>query len=270
MSLESRLEHRKSLLARAILSLPAGASSSLMNLDPEILFSRQPRPCDWCGKMLTDINGTSIRGGLRRFCNQSCSTRWWMQFPEFKAKSNTPESHGKSGEGRRRFLASGTPEALAQIDRIRKLKPSKDINVRKKMSRRLEEIGHRPPIRGGNGKGPTRTESMLMGFLPGWLPMTVTTGMGRKGLGYPGHYKLDLADPNRKIAIELDGMSHRLLSRREQDRRKDEFLRSKGWIVLRFWNQEIIDWIDSGMSEENSVSMTFRQHGIVPSQSGES
>jgi hypothetical protein len=59
------------------------------------------------------------------------------------------------------------------------------------------------------------------------------------GSGWPTHYKIDIANPKEMVAIEVDGHSHDCLSRKEQDARKDMFLTSKGWKVLRFSNQQI-------------------------------
>jgi len=43
------------------------------------------------------------------------------------------------------------------------------------------------------------------------------------------------------LAIEIDGNSHCLLSRQAQDRKKENFLKSLGWTVLRFTNQQVIE-----------------------------
>lgn len=43
-----------------------------------------------------------------------------------------------------------------------------------------------------------------------------------------------------KLAIEADGGSHNSIERQAQDAKKDELLRSLGWTVLRFTNQQIL------------------------------
>jgi very-short-patch-repair endonuclease len=58
----------------------------------------------------------------------------------------------------------------------------------------------------------------------------------RKPPLYPHCYKLDLANLEMKMGIELDGGSHLTLTRREQDQKKDALLRSLGWKVLRLKN----------------------------------
>ncbi|MFV9511794.1 endonuclease domain-containing protein [Tepidibacillus sp. LV47] len=52
---------------------------------------------------------------------------------------------------------------------------------------------------------------------------------------YPmGKYRIDIALPQNKIAIECDGHQfHSSKEAKERDKRKDKFLRSKGWKVIR-------------------------------------
>lgn len=50
-----------------------------------------------------------------------------------------------------------------------------------------------------------------------------------------GKYRIDLALPAHKIAIECDGRAyHSTLEQRAHDRRKNAYLRKHGWKVLRF------------------------------------
>ena len=50
----------------------------------------------------------------------------------------------------------------------------------------------------------------------------------------PNHYKIDVANPNRKIAVEIDGGSHNGANRKTADARKDSRLAALGWRVLRY------------------------------------
>jgi hypothetical protein len=118
--------------------------------------------------------------------------------------------------------------------------PMKCNATRVKMSKTLKEINHQPPWRGGNGTGPTKMEVQLHSQLPwGWLLNYIEPTKIPRGNGYPTHYKLDIANPLRKIAVEIDGGSHYALTRRAQDEKKSKFLESRGWSVLRFTNDEI-------------------------------
>jgi len=48
-----------------------------------------------------------------------------------------------------------------------------------------------------------------------------------------GKWFIDFADSNKKLALEIDGKQHNLLERQASDKKKDEYLKSNGWKVLR-------------------------------------
>lgn len=54
-----------------------------------------------------------------------------------------------------------------------------------------------------------------------------------------GPYVVDFASLRPKIVIELDGDTHGSEAGKQADARRDEFLKSEGFLVLRFWNSEI-------------------------------
>lgn len=60
----------------------------------------------------------------------------------------------------------------------------------------------------------------------------------------PHCYKVDLASPNHKLAIEVDGNTHKLKKWRFLDSRKTAVLNALGWTVLRFWNSEVLEESD--------------------------
>jgi len=58
-----------------------------------------------------------------------------------------------------------------------------------------------------------------------------------------GNYIVDFCAPRRKLIIELDGSQH--LEQQEYDQERSSFLKSKGYRVLRFWNNDVLNNIDS-------------------------
>ena len=109
-----------------------------------------------------------------------------------------------------------------------------------RMTATLKRIGHRPPVQGGNGHVIPDPVLRLLPLLTGFsVEVAIPTGRPR-GSGYPTSYKVDLGNAERKVAIEVDGKSHGLLSRKEQDRKKDVLLGSLGWTVIRFTNEEVM------------------------------
>ncbi len=132
--------------------------------------------------------------------------------------------------------AAMTPaKRLACSQRMRANNPMRLASTRNRVSVSLKARGHKPPVRGGNGRGPTVPEKKLSRALRWPLNVIVPTGAPR-GTGYPTCYKIDLGSKRWKLAIEVDGPSHNCPSRRAQDRKKERFLKSRGWTVLRFTN----------------------------------
>lgn len=56
----------------------------------------------------------------------------------------------------------------------------------------------------------------------------------------PNSYKADLAMASMKLAIELDGRSHRTAESEKRDRKKELALGLLGWAVIRFSNQDVL------------------------------
>lgn len=58
-----------------------------------------------------------------------------------------------------------------------------------------------------------------------------------------GNYVADFCAPRKKIIIELDGSQH--LEQGEYDMERTAFFQSKGYQVLRFWNNDVSNDLDS-------------------------
>ncbi len=97
-------------------------------------------------------------------------------------------------------------------------------------------------VRGGNGRPASKYEKLLLERLGvGWINNYIIP-TGTKGQGLPTHYKCDLAHPERRIIIEVDGDSHAYT--KEQDARKDSWLQERGWQVVRITNKEVLSITD--------------------------
>lgn len=57
-------------------------------------------------------------------------------------------------------------------------------------------------------------------------------------------YLADMAHETCKIVVEVDGENHNSDEVRERDTRKDEFLKMRGWLVLRVSNDEVLEHLD--------------------------
>ena len=58
-----------------------------------------------------------------------------------------------------------------------------------------------------------------------------------------GNYIVDFCSPSKKLIIELDGSQH--LEQEEYDKERTTFLNSKGYKVLRFWNHQVTNELDT-------------------------
>lgn len=82
-----------------------------------------------------------------------------------------------------------------------------------------------------------------------------------------GEYVVDFCCIEKKIVIEVDGSQH--IRNRFADEKRSEFLRSQGYSVLRFWNNEINDNIDGVMLKVEEAIGGNLPSDSPPSEGGE-
>ncbi len=212
------------------------------------------RVCQWCGDTFTLTYRP--KPGLGRFCGRSCSAKWRMRQPEIVAKVHAPHVAEKRGRARAAWLA--TPGASGEIERMRTLgREKKSAEKRARISARLRSIGHRPSIIKGNGHGLTVPQRMLLETIGTSCVPEFAISLGPRTPGYPTCYKVDLALPKRMVAIEVDGSSHRAVIRQAADAKRDAALRSRGWIVVRYRNEDVLDWDSAGRHPSHPVSVSL-------------
>lgn len=167
--------------------------------------------CATCGAMLT-LTG---RAGLERarqqrtYCSTACRATAMSASSRRTAVRDAARSAARMRER--------NPTAMPGV--VEKIKTSRGGTWR-------------PPHRGAASRAPTPTQLATQAALGSeWvLEHHVKLGPGRDGC------RLDVAHPQKKIAVELDGPSH-YGARRKRDELRDARLRGLGWIVLRFSNQ---------------------------------
>ncbi|MBD0415819.1 endonuclease domain-containing protein [Oryzicola mucosus] len=59
-----------------------------------------------------------------------------------------------------------------------------------------------------------------------------------------GPYIVDFACSAKRLVVEVDGSQHGEATQAEYDAVRDTFLRSAGWTVQRFWNDDVLRDID--------------------------
>lgn len=60
-----------------------------------------------------------------------------------------------------------------------------------------------------------------------------------------GPYIVDFACHGEKIVVEIDGDTHGQEIQRRRDQKRDRYLTSRGYRVLRFWNNDVIENLDA-------------------------
>jgi hypothetical protein len=203
---------------------------------------RYSHTCRECGSVFSSARMNGKDGTPRKFCSKRCSNLATARIP----KQYSPETLEK----KRRVGRENIERLRQRPDAQENLKaylhsernPFRQAEVQQLARTALREKGY-SMLNGGNGTGMTVPQKLLSARL-GWeAEYVVTTGMGL-GSGYPNHYKIDLAEPQLKVAVEIDGKSHELPDRKAQDRKKEAWLQSRGWTVLRFRNQEVLETTD--------------------------
>lgn len=61
-----------------------------------------------------------------------------------------------------------------------------------------------------------------------------------------GPYIVDLAHRASKVVIEVDGGQH--ADAAEYDAARTRFLEREGWVVVRLWNNEVVENLDGAVS----------------------
>lgn len=115
--------------------------------------------------------------------------------------------------------------------------PMNDPEVRERARQKL--VGRTFLSRGGNGKTTPEQESLAQALdLPMEYPIPTAPAKAHFP-SLPHCYKVDVACPATKVAIEVDGASHKTKKWKFLDARKTGVLEHLGWCVLRFSNEEV-------------------------------
>lgn len=186
---------------------------------------------------------------IQRFCGHSCSAKWRMSLPEFKEMA-------KRAAKAAQLARTGKKDPAASL-RMRLRNPVWMPGVIERISKAKK--GQTFLSRGGNGQL-TKPQKYLLNLL-GWslkraeLPIR-TLSVREKFKSLPTCYKVDLGHRETKTAIEVDGGSHKSKFWRFIDKRKTEVLNELGWIVLRFWNEEVLS---SGNEVARNIRATIKE-----------
>jgi hypothetical protein len=160
-----------------------------------------------------------------------------MTQPEVRKAVYSTDVRTKLSKSRKAWAARNPEFAKESSRRMKESNPMRNQATRAKVASTLRRMGHKPKFRGGNGTGPTDAERSVMQAMPESI-WNFAVKTGGRNPGFPNFYKVDLAWPEVRIALEVDGPSHSSLKRQSQDRKKETKLKELGWCVLRCSNEE--------------------------------
>ena len=183
-----------------------------------------------------------------KYCSQACYHKAQV------GRNLSAESRAKIAMGRETFFKTeeGQRQRKVMSRRMQENNPSKDGNVVQKILQTRRERGSLDSLRyhrGGNGKL-SPMQMLLLNKLRDLVVPELAISLGRpRQPGYPTSYKVDLAIPQVRLAIEIDGLGHNTQTARSKDAKKQAKLESLGWRVLRYSNQAILENTDGIASE---------------------
>ena len=173
-----------------------------------------------------------------KFCSRLCASA--KKAEEMAADHSRWETPAQAAAARRNLEKSRTAPAMREyLESDRNPFKGKDAEA---IRARAHETGRKrgfPELRDGNGEL-TTPQVLLLKLLGSEFTPECSVSLGRRQPGFPTCYKVDLGCPRLKLAVELDGNSHRSKQRQALDAKKDAKLGSLGWAVLRFSNTEVL------------------------------
>jgi len=82
-----------------------------------------------------------------------------------------------------------------------------------------------------------------------------------------GSYIADFVSIDAKLVIELDGGQHQ--EKRAYDERRDRFMKTLGYRIIRFWDTQIFKETDAVLETIMRELESVRPHPSLPPQAGE-
>ncbi|MDH5767328.1 MAG: endonuclease domain-containing protein [Gammaproteobacteria bacterium] len=73
------------------------------------------------------------------------------------------------------------------------------------------------------------------------------------------HFIVDFICSSARLIIELDGGQH--AEQVNYDQKRSEYLKSKGFTVIRFWNNEVLQNLE-GVLDTLTLALSLQERGI--------
>lgn len=182
-----------------------------------------------------------------KFCSRECRGKaYWRDLPEEK----------KNGYSVRMKVTVRRPDVVEKLQRHlhSDSNPFRSPDVVARAQATLKSLGHKT-LNGGNGRGPTAPQQMLLDALGrGWVSELAESNGKPRMPGYPTCYKLDIAHQGLKVNVEVDGASHNTKAAKVRDAKRDALLTSRGWKILRVQNHQILTDLSAVLSSISKLA----------------
>ena len=196
------------------------------------------RQCEYCGVTLT-------RKGQKRFCSISCAAFHRGSRQEYRNQISERQTE--------RYKDNAEREAVSIRQKERYKNPANrpwyqpmgsaphSLERRNMASRAIKKS--QAWTLGGNGRPSSHRQEKLAQALGWHNEYVVVTHQ------IPHAYKIDVAEPNLKIAIEVG--NHASL-------RKQEWYRKNGWTYLHFSNRMVENWMEGVLQMVSSTILKLQ------------
>lgn len=240
------------------LSVQPTIKSGLTDADTKWQRRYLRKTCVWCQKTFTYKNPgpANLRKHIRLYCSNKCKALAQGANQEIQAqwRAAMQETWTNSPLKGKPSPLRGRPNPAFSA-RLRTDNPMFNPETRRKASESLRAHGRKPPGGYGFGQQVAPAQAFLASHVTMELEyLIVTTTIRHLIENLPTYYRADLADPLRKLVVEVDGKSHLAQKRRISDAKKDKALALLGWSVLRFSNQEVMENITSVVARIQSFT----------------
>jgi len=81
-----------------------------------------------------------------------------------------------------------------------------------------------------------------------------------------GDYVLDFVCYEKGIVIEIDGGQHAIPMQKEKDEERDKWLKRQGFMVMRYWNNEVLTNIEGLLEDIRKHCLSYPHLNPLPSR----
>ena len=199
-------------------------------------------PCEFCG---AEARRYSVVARPRRFCDRKCRTTYSLRKNATTRGETTREKHKSDPVYHAKMVA-----ILKSVHALSQTKGNFDA-ISERLKKRWRDDDYRKYM-SSVSKRMWANEDKAEKIMASWrwnrnkmtsLEKSVNMVLAGWGIDYHfnyqvGRYFIDFAFPSRMIGIECDG-AYWHVGKEERDAKRDDWLSSRGWTIIRLSENEI-------------------------------